>query len=122
MERGISLIGILAFLGISYGLSLNRKLIQWKTLAIGLGLQFTFAILVLKTGPGLWLFKNLGDLVVGFLNNADKGASFVFGENFKTFFFAFKVLPTIVFFSAFISILYHYGALVQSNCWTENLT
>jgi concentrative nucleoside transporter, CNT family len=111
MERGISLIGILVFVGISYGLSMNRKLIQWKTLAIGLGLQFTFAILVLKTGPGLWLFKNLGDLVVGFLNNADKGASFVFGENFKTFFFAFKVLPTIVFFSAFISILYHYGVL-----------
>jgi concentrative nucleoside transporter, CNT family len=111
MERGISFFGILVFLGISYALSVNRRAIRWRTVAWGLGLEFGFALLILKTSWGLNLFKSLGDVVSTFLSFSDAGAKFVFGANFKDHFFAFQVLPTIIFFSAFISVLYHYGIL-----------
>ncbi|BAY60997.1 Na+ dependent nucleoside transporter [Calothrix brevissima NIES-22] len=111
MERAISAIGILVFLGISYALSVNRSAIRWRTIAWGLGLEFTFALLILKTPGGLTVFKTLGDVVSNFLAFSDVGAKFVFGDNFKDHLFAFQVLPTIIFFSAFISVLYYYGIL-----------
>jgi concentrative nucleoside transporter, CNT family len=111
LERAISLLGILVFISISYALSVNRKAVRWRTVAWGLGLEFAFAILILKTPWGLRIFKTLGDGVSNFLAFSDKGAEFVFGKNFQDHFFAFKILPTIIFFSSFISILYHYGIL-----------
>ncbi|MBW4598284.1 MAG: NupC/NupG family nucleoside CNT transporter [Calothrix sp. FI2-JRJ7] len=111
MERGISLIGIVVFIGISYALSVNRKAIRWRTIAWGLALEFGFALLILKTPWGLRVFKSLGDIVSNFLSYSDVGAKFVFGDSYKDHLFAFQILPTIIFFSAFISILYHYGIL-----------
>lgn len=111
MERGISLIGIVVFIGISYALSVNRKAIRWRTIAWGLALEFGFALLILKTPWGLKFFKSLGDIVANFLSYSDVGAKFVFGDSYKDHLFAFQILPTIIFFSAFISILYHYGIL-----------
>ncbi len=111
MERTISLIGIAVFIGISYALSVNRKAIRWRTIAWGLGLEFGFALLILKTPWGLRVFKSLGDIVSNFLSYSDVGAKFVFGDSYKDHLFAFQILPTIIFFSAFISILYHYGIL-----------
>jgi CNT family concentrative nucleoside transporter len=111
MERAISALGVLVFLAISYALSVNRRAIRWRTIAWGLGLEFTFALLILKTPGGLAVFKTLGDVVSNFLAFSDVGAKFVFGDNFKDHFFAFQVLPTIIFFSAFISVLYYYGIL-----------
>jgi concentrative nucleoside transporter, CNT family len=111
MERAISLLGILVFIGISYALSVNRKAIRWRTVAWGLGLEFGFALLILKTPWGLRVFESLGNIVANFLSYSDVGAKFVFGDNFKDHLFAFQILPTIIFFSAFISILYHYGIL-----------
>jgi concentrative nucleoside transporter, CNT family len=111
MERAISLLGILVFIAISYALSVNRKAIRWRTIAWGLGLEFGFALLILKTPWGLRVFKSLGDIVSNFLSYSDVGAKFVFGDSYKDHLFAFQILPTIIFFSAFISILYHYGIL-----------
>ncbi|MEH1769131.1 MAG: NupC/NupG family nucleoside CNT transporter [Nostoc sp.] len=111
MERTISALGILVFIGISYAFSVNRRAVRWRIVAWGLGLEFVFAILILKTPWGLNIFKSLGDIVSQFLAFSDVGAKFVFGENFKDHFFAFQVLPTIIFFSAFISVLYYYGIL-----------
>ncbi|MBE9210800.1 NupC/NupG family nucleoside CNT transporter [Nostoc sp. LEGE 06077] len=111
MERAISFLGILVFIGISYALSVERQAIRWRTVAWGLGLEFIFALLILKTPWGLNVFKSLGDIVSNFLAFSDVGAKFVFGENFKDHLFAFQVLPTIIFFSAFISVLYYYGIL-----------
>ncbi len=111
MERAISLLGILVFIGISYGLSVNRKAIRWRTIAWGLALEFGFALLILKTPWGLTVFKSLGDVIENFLSYSDVGAKFVFGDKYKDHLFAFQILPTIIFFSAFISILYHYGIL-----------
>ncbi|BDI14316.1 nucleoside permease [Nostoc cf. commune SO-36] len=111
MERAISALGILVFIGISYAFSVNRRAVRWQIVAWGLGLEFAFALVILKTPWGLNVFKSLGDIVTGFLAFSDVGAKFVFGDNFKDHFFAFQVLPTIIFFSAFISVLYYYGIL-----------
>ncbi|MBD2454033.1 NupC/NupG family nucleoside CNT transporter [Nostoc sp. FACHB-87] len=111
MERAISILGILVFIGISYALSVERQAVRWRTVAWGLGLEFIFALLILKTPWGLNIFKSLGDIISNFLAFSDVGAKFVFGENFKDHLFAFQVLPTIIFFSAFISVLYYYGIL-----------
>ncbi len=111
MERAISALGILVFLSISYAFSVNRRAVRWRIVAWGLGLEFVFALVILKTAWGLTVFKSLGDIVGQFLAFSDVGAKFVFGENFKDHFFAFQVLPTIIFFSAFISVLYYYGIL-----------
>ncbi|MEH2366001.1 NupC/NupG family nucleoside CNT transporter [Nostoc sp.] len=111
MERAISALGILVFLSISYAFSVNRRAVRWRIVAWGLGLEFVFALVILKTAWGLTVFKSLGDIVGQFLAFSDVGAKFVFGENFKDHFFAFQVLPTIIFFSAFISVLYYYSIL-----------
>ncbi|MGF1937960.1 MAG: NupC/NupG family nucleoside CNT transporter [Nostoc sp. ChiQUE02] len=111
MERAISALGILVFIGISYAFSVNRRAVRWRIVAWGLGLEFVFALVILKTPWGLNVFKSLGDIASQFLAFSDVGAKFVFGENFKDHFFAFQVLPTIIFFSAFISVLYYYGIL-----------
>ncbi|PMB52626.1 NupC/NupG family nucleoside CNT transporter [Fischerella thermalis CCMEE 5201] len=111
MERVISALGLIVFLGISYALSIQRRAVRWRTVAWGLGLEFIVALLILKTPSGLTVFKSLGDVVSNFLAFSDVGAKFVFGDNYKEHLFAFQVLPTIIFFSAFISVLYHYGIL-----------
>ncbi|MEM6449172.1 MAG: NupC/NupG family nucleoside CNT transporter [Cyanobacteria bacterium P01_D01_bin.105] len=120
MERLIALLGLVVFVGFAYLTSINRRAIRWQPVLWGLALQFIFAVFILRTALGLAIFKWLGEIVSNFLDYSDAGASFVFGENFQDFFFAFKVLPTIVFFSAFISLLYHYGLLqkaVQAVAW-----
>ena len=111
MERFISVLGLFVFVGISYALSGNRSSIKWKPVLWGIALQLTLGVLILKTTPGYTAFKFLGDAVNQFLNFSDAGAKFVFGDNFEEHFVAFKVLPTIIFFSSFITILYHYGIL-----------
>ncbi|WP_341528215.1 NupC/NupG family nucleoside CNT transporter [Nostoc sp. UHCC 0302] len=111
MERAISALGILVFIGISYAFSIQRNAVRWRTVVWGLGLEFVLALIILKTPWGLNVFKSLGDIVSNFLAFSDVGAKFVFGENFKDHFFAFQVLPTIIFFSAFINVMYYYGIL-----------
>jgi CNT family concentrative nucleoside transporter len=120
MERGISLLGLFVFVGISYLCSVNRQAVRWHPVLWGIGLQFILAVLILKTQPGFAVFEFLGKAVSQFLNFSDQGAKFVFGEDFQDHFIAFKVLPTIIFFSSFISILYHYRILqkvVESVAW-----
>jgi CNT family concentrative nucleoside transporter len=120
LERLVSLLGLGAFIGFAYLLSVNRRGIQWRPVLWGVALQLLFALLILRTPVGLSVFKGLGDAVSRFLEFSDAGAAFVFGENFQDFFIAFKILPTIVFFSAVISLLYHYGVLqraVQGMAW-----
>lgn len=111
MERLISLLGLVTFVGIAYLLSNNRHAVRWTPVLWGVGLQLLFALFILRTPIGLVIFQWLGDRAADFLNFSDAGAAFVFGEDFRQHFFAFKVLPTIIFFSAFISALYHYGVV-----------
>lgn len=111
MERLVALLGLGVFVGFAYLTSVNRRAIRWRPVMWGLALQFALGVFILKTTPGLVLFEWLGSVVSNFLNFSDVGAEFVFGENFQEAFVAFKVLPTIIFFSAVISLLYHYGLL-----------
>ena len=117
MERAISLLGLMVFVGISYAFSVNRRAIRWHPVLWGIALQLIFAVLILKTTPGLAVFQFLGNCVTQFLNFSDQGAKFLFGETFEEHFIAFKVLPTIIFFSSFINVLYHYGILQKVVEW-----
>jgi concentrative nucleoside transporter, CNT family len=116
MYRLVGFAGILTLLAIAFVLSTNRRAIRWKTVGLGLGLQFLFALFVLDVAWGRTLFAWAGALVNRVLENAFAGSSFVFGElgakNGKLgFFFAFMVLPTIIFVSALFAVLYHFGIM-----------
>jgi len=112
----ISLLGIFVMIGIAVLISRDRKNIKWKAVLAGLGLQFLFALIVLKTEPGRVFFSAINSIVVQLLNFTTKGSAFVFGNlvtDMKSFgfIFAFQVLPTIIFFSSFMSILYYLGIM-----------
>ena len=109
--RIISLLGLGVFVGVGYLCSYNRRLIPWRTVLWGIALQLIFGVLILKSSFGLSLFQFLGAIMERFLDFSDAGAKLVFGDNFAEHFIAFKILPTIIFFSAVISLLYHYQIL-----------
>lgn len=67
--------------------------------------------LPLPCSPGRWLFQWLGDLVTTFLDCVSAGSSFVFGASYRDHFFAFSVLPTLCYFSAFVAIMYYLGVM-----------
>ncbi|HBC46407.1 MAG TPA: NupC/NupG family nucleoside CNT transporter [candidate division Zixibacteria bacterium] len=135
MHRFVGILGILTMICIIYLLSANKRAVKLRVIGWGLGLQFMFAVIVLKTGPGKWFFLKINDVVIGILGCAQEGAAFVFGNlvnmfvpvgqngpdgfkqvqdlfaNHGSAIFAFSVLPTIIFFSALMSLLYHYGVM-----------
>ncbi len=137
MERFIGILGIVVLVGFAFLLSSNRKKISWRPVFWGFGLQITFAILILKTAPGKWVFERINDFVLAILECTKAGSGFVFGNLITQFapvgslspetgefiregsmvvdnglaFFAFNVLPTIIFFSCLMTILYHYGVM-----------
>ena len=118
MNQFTGIIGMGVLLGIAYILSENKKAINYRTISWGLGLQFIFAILILKTPIGKPLFSYVDKIINRLISFADKGSEFVFGSQVENVGFhpafesvAFRLLPTIIFFSALISILYHYGII-----------
>jgi CNT family concentrative nucleoside transporter len=103
-------------IGLAYAFSTNRRAIRLKTLLWGLGLQFTFAVLVLRLDVGRKVLQVAGDAVTKLLSYSFAGSEFVFGELGKNggkfgMVFAFQVLTTIIFVSAFFTILYHFGIM-----------
>ena len=112
MLKLIGLFGLLVMIALAFALSTDRRKVDRRLVASGVGLQFLLALLVLKTQFGQALFGYIGAFFTALLNYVDAGSSFVFGEAFGEHFFAFKVLPTIIFFSALMGVLYHLG-LVQ---------
>ena len=116
MGRFTGILGLLTMLGFAYAFSTNRRAINRKTVAWGLGLQVVFAIFVLRIHVGQVLFQRAGDAVNRLLSYSFEGSSFVFGalgakEKPLGFFFAFQVLPTVIFIAAFFAVLYHYGIM-----------
>jgi CNT family concentrative nucleoside transporter len=123
------LIGIVAILSIAFAFSKNKKNIDWQMVATGLGIQFVLAVFILKgrTMAEFWaplgwpkeFFSWISSFFVIVLNFTTKGAVFLFGDLAKSpgmedslgAFFAFQVLPTIIFFASLTAILYHYGIL-----------
>uniref|UniRef100_A0A8C7PXH9 Solute carrier family 28 member 3 n=1 Tax=Oncorhynchus mykiss TaxID=8022 RepID=A0A8C7PXH9_ONCMY len=84
-------------------------LVSWRTLLWGVALQFLFGLIILRTKAGFTAVDWLGHQVEVFLSYADTGSRFVFGDKYTDHFFAFQVLPIVVFFSTVISMLYHLG-------------
>jgi CNT family concentrative nucleoside transporter len=116
MGRLTGILGLLTMLGLAYMMSTNRRAIKPKTVAWGLGLQLAFAFFVLRFEAGRRLFEFLGKIVNGLLGFSFAGSEFVFGELGKKlssygFYFAFQVLPTIIFIAAFFALLYHLGIM-----------
>ncbi|KFQ24003.1 Solute carrier family 28 member 3, partial [Mesitornis unicolor] len=83
--------------------------IYWRPVFSGVVLQFILGLLILRTKVGFDVFNWLGIQTQTFLEYSDTGAKFVFGEKYMDHFFAFKVLPIVVFFSTVTSMLYHVG-------------
>jgi CNT family concentrative nucleoside transporter len=116
MGRFTGILGLLTMLAIAYIFSTNRKKINPRTVAVGLALQIAFAFLVLKWETGRWLITQAGTAVNKLLEYSFAGSTFIFGELGKKgspmgFYFAFQVLPTIIFIAAFFAILYHFGIM-----------
>src|SRR3981189_3741051 len=116
MARFTGILGLLTMLGFAYAFSTNRRAIRLKTVAWGLGLQFVFAVFVLRIDAGRRVFQKAGDVVNQLLSYAFAGSQFVFGDLGKQgshlgFYFAFQVLPTVIFIAAFFAVLYHYGIM-----------
>jgi CNT family concentrative nucleoside transporter len=134
--RGI--VGILVLVGIAYLLSNNKKKVNWKLVVTGLSLQFVFAVFILRGDDMRSYFLPLGwpveffNWISGFfvilLNFTTEGAVFIFGdlarptgaEGSLGSFFAFQVLPTIIFFACLMSVLYYVGfmqLIVRGMAW-----
>mgnify|MGYP001472260950 FL=1 len=118
MNQFTGIIGIVVLLAIAYAMSDNREKINYRTVAWGLGLQIMFGVLILKTPIGRPIFSFVDKMISKLIGFADKGSEFVFGSQVNNIGFhpafesiAFRLLPTIIFFSALISILYHYGII-----------
>jgi CNT family concentrative nucleoside transporter len=115
MGKYSGILGIIAILLLAYLFSTNRRKIRINTLAWGLGLQFAFALFVLKTPAGQATFRWIGEKITRLLGFARFGSSFVFGElgtpGNTVATFAFQVLPTIIFIAALFAILYYLGIM-----------
>ncbi|MBM4188848.1 MAG: NupC/NupG family nucleoside CNT transporter [Gemmatimonadetes bacterium] len=148
-ERAIGLLGIATMLALAVLLSYDRRRINWRLVATGLALQAVFGLVVLKTSAGRAVFAAIGDAITGLLRFQEQGARFVFGNLVQPTvpvgtpgpggavdtsagliaqtgaFFAFNVLPTIIFFSALMSVLYYLGVMqriVRGLAWVMQRT
>ncbi len=116
MHRYIGFLGMFTMMALAYAFSTDRRAIRVKTVAWGLGLQITFAFLVMRWEYGRLLFQKAGDGVNWLLDFAFYGSTFVFGDlgmknSPKGFYFAFQVLPTIIFIAAVFAVLYYFGIM-----------
>ncbi len=111
MERVVSAFGLVVFVFIAFLLSENKKRIPWKHVGYGVAFQLVFGLLILKTEPGKWVFEKLNGAFNLMIDFTRSGSEFVFGGLLKEWSFALSVLPTIIFFSAFFSVLYYFGIL-----------
>lgn len=150
LERLRSLVGLFVLGLMAWGLSTDRSRVPWRVIGWGLALQFAFALFILKTSIGADVFDLAGDVVVRLLGFTLDGAAFIFGNlvydtvpvgtevvgqgGFQAMpgqvartgaTIAFSVLPTIIFFSALMTVLYHLGImqmLVRGAAWVMQKT
>ena len=118
MENYTGILGIIVLLGIAFLLSNNKTLINKNIILWGLGLQISFAIIILKTSFGKALFFYFNILIVKLISFADAGSDFLFtsfipevGYDQALINFAFRALPVIIFFSSLIAATYHLGVI-----------
>ena len=109
------LLGLFVLLVIAIAFSTDRKNIAWKTVGIGLLVQLTLAIGILRIGWIQSIFEAMGELFVSILDFTNAGSIFLFGDLMNVdsygFIFVFQILPTIVFFAALTSLLFYLGVI-----------
>src|SRR5690606_31215529 len=143
--RLVSLLGMFVLLLIGWLLSNDRSSIPWRVILWGTGLQFVFALFILRTALGEAIFAGVNDVIVALLGFTVQGAQFLFGNLVWNqvpvgmgdpgngmfvvepgmvastgAYFAFNVLPTIIFFSSLMTLLYYFGVMqvvVKGMAW-----
>ena len=140
MNRLMGLVGIATMLAIAYAISYDRRRINWRMVGAGVLLQIVLGLVVLKTPVGRGMFTAANSVVTGLLSFQERGARFVFGNLVQNdvplgggatgvahvgAFFAFNVLPTIIFFSSLMTVLYYLGVMqwiVKGIAWVMQKT
>jgi CNT family concentrative nucleoside transporter len=111
-SRAVSLFGLCIFLTALYATSRNRRAVRWHTVVVGMLTQFVIALFVLRTKTGYDIFSFLSGLASQLLGFADSGVSFLTTESvIDLHWFLTGVIPAIVFFVAFVQLLYYWGVL-----------
>ena len=113
----MGILGVIVLLGFAFAMSNNRSAISWKLVIWGLSLQFIFAIIILKSPIGIPFFSTIDIFIKNLLSFSDAGSDFLF-KSFNNNIvegplmnFAFRILPTLIFFSSLITVLYHLGVM-----------
>ena len=122
------MIGMILLLGIAFILSNNRRQINYRIIVWGLSLQFIFGILILKTPLGKPLFGFFDKVITKLISFSDAGSDFLFkslvpgvGYHEAMVNFAFRALPTIIFFSSLMTVLYHFGVIQFIVKWISRI-
>ena len=125
-QRALSALGLGVMVLLAWLMSVRRDRFPWRVVGWGIGLQLAFGLFVLKTPVGLALFSFLNDVVGRLLEFTEDGSRFLFGDYLdEKFTVALNVLPTIIFFSSLMSVLYHVGVmqrLVRGVAWIMQRT
>ena len=115
-ERLVSFMGIFVLIGVAWLMSSHRKRVDWRLVGIGVGLQLFFATFILVTPIGRPIFdvaSSVFNKIIGFTN---AGSALLFGgrapiDGGMLTTVAFGILPTIIFFSSLMAMLYHLGIM-----------
>ena len=117
LSKAISFLGIFALIGVAVLLSNNRRAINWRLVAVGTVLQLGFAVFIFYVPGGKFVFDTATSAVAKLLEFTGQGSTFIF-RSFVTgqweaglVNFTFAVLPTIIFFSSIMTVLYHVGIM-----------
>jgi len=124
LKIGFGLLGLGVLISLTWLFSNNRRAVDWQLVSTGIVLQIAFAALVLLVPGGRDVFDALGRGFVKVLSFVNEGSTFMFGDLMKVesygFIVAFQVLPTLIFFSALMGVLYHLNvmqAVVRAMSW-----
>lgn len=142
-------VGLALLVGLAWALSTDRRSISWRLVAWGIGLQVAFALLVLRTPVGVAAFDAINHVVHAVLGYGQQGSQFVFGNLVENevavgtvpegggfaasadrvaqtgAFFAFRILPNIIFIASLMTVLYHLGIMqrvVRAAAWVMQRT
>jgi len=128
MDKFIGFLGIIILLAIAFGMSNNRSKINLRIIIWGLGLQWLFAICILKTPIGKPVFSFFDKVINKLISFSDAGGDFLFksfvpeiGFHAGLINFAFRALPTIIFFSSLMALLYHIGIIQVIVKWVARI-
>lgn len=117
LDRVLSLFGILVLIGVAVLLSNNRRAINWRLVGVGVAMQLAFAVVIFYVPGGRWVFDGATTVIAKLLDFTGEGSKFIF-QSYVTgewepglINFTFAVLPTIIFFSSLMTIMYHLGLM-----------